>query len=128
MKTKPWAIILVLCVTALTSSAQIFYKLGADKLVFDIMAIITNWPLIIGIVIYAIGAALLVVALKHGEVTVLYPVIATSYIWVAVSSWLLFGESINFLKMLGIVSIVIGIVLISFGSKPEGVITYEEGV
>ena len=128
MKTQPWAIILVLFITALTSSAQLLYKLGADRLSSDLLMLLSNWPLLLGMLVYAIGAVLLIIALKHGEVTILYPVIATSYIWVALLSWLLFGESLSYLKLIGIISIVVGIVLISFGSKQEGVIVYEEGV
>ena len=128
MKTQPWAIILVLFITALTSSAQLLYKLGADRLSSDLLMLLSNWPLLLGMLVYAIGAVLLIIALKHGEVTILYPIIATSYIWVALFSWLLFGESISYLKLMGIISIVVGIVLISFGSKQEGVIAYEEAV
>jgi len=128
MKTQPWAIFLVLFITALTSSAQLLYKIGADRLSWDLSQLIYNWPLLLGMVVYGMGAVLLIIALKHGEVTILYPVIATSYIWVALFSWILFGESISYLKLVGIISIVVGIVLISFGSKQEGVIAYEEGV
>jgi len=128
MKTQPWAIVLVLFITALTSSAQLLYKMGADRLSFDLLMLLSNWPLLLGMLIYGIGAVLLIIALKHGEVTILYPVIATSYIWVTLFSWLLFGESISYLKLIGIISIVVGIVFISFGSKQEGVIAYEEGV
>lgn len=128
MKTQPWAIVLVLFITALTSSAQLLYKMGADRLSFDLLMLLSNWPLLLGMLIYGIGAVLLIIALKHGEVTILYPVIATSYIWVTLFSWILFGESISYLKLMGIISIVVGIVFISFGSKQEGVIAYEEGV
>ena len=128
MKTQPWALVLVLFVTALTSSAQLLYKMGADRLSSDLLMLLSNWPLLLGMFVYGMGAVLLIIALKHGEVTILYPVIATSYIWVALFSWLLFGESISYLKLVGIISIVVGIVLISFGSKQEEVIAYEEGV
>jgi len=128
METKAWAIGLVFFVTALTSSAQLLYKTGAERLSLDIIALITNWPLISGMFLYGIGAVLLIIALKHGEVTVLYPIIATSYIWVVLFSWILFGESLGLLKILGILAIVGGIILISKGSKPTGVIQYEEAV
>ena len=126
MKTKSWAIGLIVLMTALTSIAQLFFKLGADNLVLN--ELVSYLPLLFGFIIYGIGAVLLILALKHGEVTVLYPVIATSYIWVALISWRVLGEHIGFLKLLGIVSIIVGIVLISFGSKSSGVIGYEEGV
>lgn len=126
MKTKSWAIGLVVLVTVLTSVAQLFFKIGADSLVLS--KLYTNWPLGLGFVLYGFGAVLLIIALKHGELTILYPIIATSYIWVALFSWGLFGESFGFVKLLGIISIVIGIVLISFGSTSSGALAYEEGV
>jgi len=81
MKTKLWAIGLMIFTTLLTSSAQIFYKLGAATLELNLLALITNYNLIIGLCIYAVGAVLMIIAFKGGELSVLYPIIATSYIW-----------------------------------------------
>ncbi len=128
MKTKLWAIILVIFITFLTSSAQIFYKLGAEHLEYTFISLITNYYLLIGLVLYGIGAALIIVAFKGGEVSVLYPIIATSYIWVSLISGYLFHEIVNVYKWLGIIVIIIGISLISFGSKEKESVTLVEGV
>ena len=53
MATKLWAMGVVLFCTLLTSTAQLFYKYGAAKLSFDILSIITNYELIMGMVLYA---------------------------------------------------------------------------
>ena len=108
---------LVFIVTAFTSFAQIFYKLGADILVFDFFRIITNYYLMIGILLYLIGAALLIVALKNGELSVLYPIIATSFIWVSILSTIFFKEVMGVFKWAGVISIFLGVVSISLKSQ-----------
>jgi drug/metabolite transporter (DMT)-like permease len=122
MKTKPWAIALMLLTTLLTATAQVFYKLGIPKLEFNFYSIITNYYLLIGLGLYAIGAALMITALKGGELSVLYPIIATSYIWVGLFSFFIFHESLNLLRWLGISSIFFGVIFIGLGSKNKEVI------
>jgi undecaprenyl phosphate-alpha-L-ara4N flippase subunit ArnE len=117
MKTKLWAILLMVFVTFLTTLAQIFYKWGVATLKFDFFSIITNYLLITGVVIYAIGAALMILALRGGELSVLYPIIATSYIWVGMLSYFLFREDVSLLRWLGIFAIFFGVVFINIGSK-----------
>ena len=117
MATKLWAALLVLFTTLLTSSAQILYKLGSATLTFDIISILTNHYLVGGILLYVVGGILIIVAFRGGEVSVLYPIIATSYIWVSLLSVRFLGEIINVFKWLGIMAIILGIVLIGFGSK-----------
>lgn len=119
MKTKLSAVFMILFCTLLVSAAQIFYKLGVPKLEWDLLKIITNYHLLIGIALYAIGAVILIIALKGGEVTILYPIIATSYIWVSILSMVVLGESMNFYKWLGVFVIVAGVVCVGLGSKPK---------
>lgn len=128
MKTKLWAIVLMVLCTLLVSSAQILYKIGAAKLVLDIFSILTNWHLIIGLCLYGMGAVLVIIALRGGEVTVLYPIITSSYIWVSIGSVYFFGEDMNIFKILGIVAIISGILMITFGQKDKEVIEYTEAV
>ena len=129
MKTKTdYAIFLMFLTTVLTSTAQILYKFGVSRLEFNIISIITNWQIILGLTLYAIGAAVMITALKHGEVSVLYPIIATSYIWVSIGSSVFFDEIMNIWKWLGIFFIVMGVIVISYGSKKEESITYTEAI
>lgn len=117
MATKLWAALLILFTTILTSSAQILYKLGSASLSFDIVGILTNYYLIAGILLYAVGGILMIVSFRGGEVSVLYPIIATSYIWVSFLSMYFLNESMNIFKWLGITSIIAGIISIGYGSK-----------
>ena len=117
MATKLWAALLVLFTTLLTSSAQLLYKLGVPNLTFDIIGIITNYYLLGGIFLYAIGGILIILSFRGGEVSVLYPIFATSYIWVSLLSVKYLGEIMNAYRWIGVASIIAGIALIGYGSK-----------
>ena len=117
MTTKLWAALIVLLVTLLTSSAQIFYKLGSKTITLDPLSIITNYYLFGGLLLYAVGGTLMILSFRGGEVSVLYPIVATSYIWVILLSTKFLGEAVNAFKWIGIMVIVAGIVAIGFGSK-----------
>ena len=117
MATKLWAALLVLFTTLLTSSAQLLYKFSSATLELNIISILTNYYLIAGIVLYAIGGILIIISFRGGEVSVLYPIIATSYIWVSLLSVKFLGEVMNAFKWLGILAIILGIASIGYGSK-----------
>src|SRR3989338_6598376 len=128
MATKHSSAILVFICTIIISIAQVFYKTGADKLEFNLLSIITNQNLIIGMALYAAGAIILLIALRGGELSVLYPIIATSYIWVTLLSIYFFNEVMNFYKFAGIAAIISGIILIGLGSKQHTSLEYVKGV
>ena len=117
MSTKLWAVGIILFSTLLTSTAQLFYKFASDKLSFDILSLITNYELIIGMMLYAVGGILLILSFRGGEVSVLYPLFATSYIWVSFLSIYFLGEVMNIFKWGGVFTIVAGIALIGYGSN-----------
>ena len=119
MKTKPWAMGMVLFCTLLTSTAQLFYKFGAETLEFNFLSIITNINLLAGILLYAVGGTILILSFRGGEVSVLYPIFATSYIWVTILSNIIFNEQINIHKTIGVALIIFGIIAIGFGSRKE---------
>jgi len=99
--------------------AQILYKIGSARLSLDIYSIITNVPIIAGLFLYFIGALLLVWALKKGDLSILYPFLALSYVWVPLFSMLLLPvpERMNLLKWSGVVVIMAGVSLIGIGSS-----------
>ena len=104
--TKAWAFGLVVLTTLFTTFAQFFTKIGVGLLPA------LNWPIVVGIGLYAIGSAVMILAFKGGEVSVLYPVLATSYIWVALLAYFWFGEAVHILRWAGILVIIIGITVV----------------
>ncbi|MBI4918424.1 hypothetical protein HY837_00715 [archaeon] len=113
---------MVLC-TFFTSIAQIFLKKGAVGLLFNqgfvnlSLSVIGNFPLIIGCFLYGIAAIIFIIALKGGALSVLYPIIATSYFWVTILSQFYLGEKVSFFKWTGVLVIFLGISLVGLGGR-----------
>lgn len=116
MATKSWAIYLVLLCTLFTSAGQLFLKLGSKTALLD-FSLLTNYYLVGGIALYLTSFLMLMIALRGGELSVLYPFIATSFIWVSFLSIHFLGEAMNSWKWLGIVVIIIGVSFVGIGNK-----------
>jgi len=114
-KTRTWAILLTLSFTVIISFAQVLYKMASANLSFNPLQLITNWQLILGLVLYAIAAIMFIKALKGGELSVLYPLIAVTYIWVSLLSIYFFHEVMTLYKWLGVVTIILGVSFIGIG-------------
>lgn len=108
---------LVLCCTILGAAAQVLMKSGAGHvthpgLVGVLVGMLTDPRLFTGYALYGASTVLLVVALKDGELSLLYPVIALTYVWVTALSFVLFHETVNPYKLAGITIIVAGVVVL----------------
>ena len=95
--------------TVLGAAAQILMKTGMSHFTPTLMGILTNVPLVLGYVLYGINTLMLVLALRHGELSMLYPIIALTYVWVTLLSYGILHEQPNWYKNLGITVIVIGV-------------------
>lgn len=105
--------------TILSAAAQYLIKTGANRIGAhpQLMALITNVPLLAGLVLYGIGAILMVLALRHGELSVLYPMISLSYVWVAIIAVVMFHEQMNAARIAGILVIMAGVGVLGRGSR-----------
>ena len=103
--------------TIIGTLAQLLMKTGMEHFKPDVLALITNLPLIAGYVLYGINTVMLVLALREGELSVLYPILALTYIWVAVAAYLRLHELPNLYKNVGLASIVVGVVVIGRSGK-----------
>lgn len=118
MATSRGAMLLVLFSTFFTAFGQIFYKKASMRLDASIAHQLANYPLFAGVMLYAAGAAMLLIALKYGELSVLYPIYAMNFIWVSILSPRFFPtDSMNAFKWLGVLSVVVGVSLIGRGSR-----------
>jgi len=109
--------VLVMFSTLLISAAQILYKIGSRDLSLDLSALVRNWPLFLGFSLYVVSAFLVTMAFKRGELSVLFPIIALSYVWVCLLAQAFLHEQMNSWKWLGIAAIIGGVTSIGFGSK-----------
>ncbi|MEM4181806.1 MAG: EamA family transporter [Candidatus Pacearchaeota archaeon] len=105
--------LLVLFCALLGSLGQTFFKIASKDFSFSFNGLFLNFHLILGIIFYGTSALLFVYSLKFGELSILYPIIATSYIFVTILSFIVFKESLNLYKILGVLAIIFGIWLIT---------------
>jgi multidrug transporter EmrE-like cation transporter len=97
--------------------AQILMKIGMTHFSPHPLALITNYPLVAGYTLYGINTLMLVLALREGELSLLYPIIALTYVWVTLLSYVVLKEPPNFYKNLGIATIVLGVAVLGRGGR-----------
>jgi uncharacterized membrane protein len=139
MRTTPGSIILTLISTIFGTLGTMLFKIGSEMNLGATSDIILNqniWTTLnslmidpvlrlptlvfLGFVFYGLGAITLVLAMRKGELSVVYPVYAANYVWVAILSWLVLGEVIEIINWLGVGVIILGVSLIGYGSTILG--------
>ena len=112
------SIVLVFLCTLTGAAAQILMKHGANHLTGDgVLGVLTNLSLLAGYFLYGVNTLLMVMALRQGHLSVLYPIIALTYVWVTILSPMFFVDHLNIFKGLGVGLIVLGVSLIGVGSR-----------
>ena len=112
-------IALVFFCTIFGAAAQILIKHGASQLPSGHpVAMITSVPLVAGYSLYGISTVLLVLALRDGQLSILYPVISMTYVWVTLLSLAFFKESMNPYKLTGLLVIVTGVAVLGRDKRP----------
>lgn len=112
MITPLWSILLALLTAFLAAVGQLLFKWGAASVSPSIWSWLLNVPLMAGLALHGLGFVLLVTSLKHGNLSILYPVLATSYVWVALLAARFLGEPFSVIQWSGVALIVGGISLI----------------
>ena len=74
-------------------------------------ALLGNYQLVLGYAAHSGNALLLILALRDGELSMLYPIIALTYVWVNLLSMYFFHEQMNVWKALGIALVIGGVAL-----------------
>jgi multidrug transporter EmrE-like cation transporter len=105
--------LLVFFCTIIGAAAQIFFKLGANNLAKPTpIQILTNPSLLLGYSLYGISTMLLVLALRKGQLSLLYPIISLTYVWVTLLSMMIFKETLNVYKAVGLAIVVAGVAVL----------------
>jgi multidrug transporter EmrE-like cation transporter len=96
---------------------QIFLKLGAmrssasDEI--DLFKTYVNFYVIFGLFLYGTSALIWILALRKVELSYAYPMVSFGYVIVFLVSIIFLGESVSFMKIIGLIVILIGIIIIS---------------
>jgi multidrug transporter EmrE-like cation transporter len=107
------SVLLVFLCTVIGAAAQILLKIGATQLSSPnpVKMLLNPW-LFCGYALYGISTMLLILALRKGQLSVLYPVIALTYVWVTILSMAIFRESMNAYKVVGLSIVVAGVAVL----------------
>ena len=111
--------------TLISAGAQILFKIGAQRLpqlgatglLANPWIALRNIPLLSGLTLYGVFTLLFVYALRDAELSIIYPIIALSYVWVTLLSLVFFHETINPYKACGITIIMLGVTILGKGGE-----------
>lgn len=70
-------------------------------------------PLLLGFVIYGVGALVMIMAFKYGELSVLQPMNSMSYVISTILAYFVLNEKISRMRLAGIIIIIIGVVVLA---------------
>jgi multidrug transporter EmrE-like cation transporter len=109
----PWSSIALFLTAALVGAlGQYLYKSGADQTSASPLSYLLNWRLLLGVVCYLAVMVLFIAAFKlGGELSVLYPLYASTFIWGALIALWAYGVPIKPINVLGMVLLVGGMYL-----------------
>jgi multidrug transporter EmrE-like cation transporter len=110
------SILLVLGASLIGSFGAVFLKLGAAPLKNGLRYIL-NWRLLAGVSLFVGSSVPFVMGLRHGELSVLYPMVSLGYVWTMVWSKIFFNEPITRAKVGALAMILTGIVCIGVGGR-----------
>ena len=96
----------------LSACGSVYLKFGSTRIKFNVLMLIKNWPLVVGIALHLVSAGLTIIAFKGGELSVLVPIAALNYVWASLLAVRYLGEKMNKWKWVGTLVIVMGLALI----------------
>jgi len=112
MQTPAISIVYFLVAAVLGAVGQFLYKSGADSAKGALVSYVLNARLAGGMLCYIAVMVLFIAAFKKGgQLAVLYPIYASTFIWAAVIGWRVYGEPIRPVHVVGMVLLVAGMCL-----------------
>ena len=86
---------------------------GAGKIIYSYIRIFISPYVISGIFTYLLGSLFWIYGLSKVDLSFAFPLISISYIMVLLASWAFLGETISFMRWIGVFTICLGVFLIT---------------
>lgn len=77
----------------------------------------TSFYLISGFLCYGIGALVMIIAYRYGQLSVLQPMLSLNYVLSVVLAGVVLKENISLLKCIGVLIIIFGVIMIAGGDE-----------
>ncbi|MFC2163231.1 EamA family transporter [Candidatus Altiarchaeota archaeon] len=114
--TEVWALGLIFTAMIIGGFGSIYLKKGANKMKLSLEGTIKNKTLATGISLYIISSVFYTISLRGGHLSILYPLVSLSYVFICFLSIKMLAERMNRWKWMGIACILVGVTLIGLGS------------
>lgn len=89
--------------------------LRPDSLMHVVSLLVFNPLVILGLAVYVSGTFFWLLALSRVDLSFAYPFASLNYVFVLIASWVLLGERLSPIRLLGVAVITLGVVAISRG-------------
>lgn len=107
---------LVIFASLIGSFGAVFLKLGAEKLRHGIRNLISVQAFA-GVALFLVSSFFFALGIKHGELSVLYPMVSLSYVFTMIWSRVFFKEPITTPKYVALGLILTGTWLMNVGAR-----------
>lgn len=122
MSAMSSGLLLLIPAILFSTTGELFFKMGMNRvggfeftpsaLRAVLPRVILNPLIWIGFSGFGLGAVFWLGALSRVPLSLAYPILALSYFVVVVEAWLFLHERVTWLRMLGVLVIVIGVVIV----------------
>lgn len=116
MPDKLWLPGIVIFCSLLGATAQVLFKSAATEFPLS-LALILNWRVLTGIGLYSISLLLFLFTLHYDNVSRLYPLVATSYVWLTIFAVVFLREKLSLPTVIGIGLVALGVAVLSLPSS-----------
>lgn len=114
------SVLLIVISVILSAAGQTFLKLGLDKLTTEdkstvmgfVIAAFTSLQVWAGLFLFGLSVIVWMRVLSDADLSWGYPLLGLSYVFVALSGWLIFGERLSAGRITGIALVIVGAVLV----------------
>lgn len=105
-KKNKYGIILMILSSICVCIGQLLWKISVSNGIILLM---------FGFICYGIGAIIMIIAYKFGSLSVLQPMLSLNYVISIILASTILNEKITLVKVIGVLTIMIGVVLIGGG-------------
>ncbi len=105
-KKNKYGIILMILSSICVCIGQLLWKISVSNGIILLM---------FGFICYGIGAIIMIIAYKFGSLSVLQPMLSLNYVMSIILAYTVLNEQITLIKIIGVLTIIIGVLLIGGG-------------